>query len=434
MSFEDLLFRRGYYICGKAPEGSETARLVTSRWVRRDFGRTIAYTEPALEVHEHRDGGTALLLLGFAVDPLGGIRDCGRILEMLHTRLYQSTDAFYDYLDTLSGRFALLILTPTSRVALHDASGNRSLFYHFSDYDFVLTSHSQLAAEILGLETPPDRRAFMDDPAFQTAQLRRLPGDQSPFSGLHTLTPNMLLDIDRRRVRRFFPRRPMQPRRITTDLIEEISSYLTSLMRLLAERQPLTLALTAGIDSRLAMAALKGLTDSMTFFTFHKEGSPITREDVKLATQIAQHHGLEHYPFKASIRDMTDEQKDFLGVFLRTSAHARPRVRAIVAHHMRSMLPANALHLKCSISEVMRAFYRKEYAFLPTHVSIPTLCDFYGIQPKADYTRRSMASFVRKVRLEVPVRLGYDVCAMFHWEQAMGMWQSLQTQDFDQVL
>ena len=57
------------------------------------------------------------------------------------------------------------------------------------------------------------------------------------------------------------PRAGLKKQKISIDLIEELSNFLTIKIQILCKRRKLAMSLTSGIDSRLTLVAIKGFKD-----------------------------------------------------------------------------------------------------------------------------------------------------------------------------
>ena len=67
------------------------------------------------------------MLLGIAVNPLFGQSCCDEIVRCLLEKYLQSEEAFYDYVNSLTGRFIILIASKKEKMICQDAVGSNKL-------------------------------------------------------------------------------------------------------------------------------------------------------------------------------------------------------------------------------------------------------------------------------------------------------------------
>jgi hypothetical protein len=132
-----------------------------------------------------------------------------------------------------------------------------------------------------------------------------LPGTLTVHEGLSRLLPNHYLDLETWQPIRFWPRAD----EFSQDLgFEEatgsVARALESFLAAAADQFRLGITLTAGLDSRLLLAAARPVVDKVEFFTISPEREGI---DQILARRMARDHGLRYQTFalvKSSAEDM----------------------------------------------------------------------------------------------------------------------------------
>jgi hypothetical protein len=126
-----------------------------------------------------------------------------------------------------------------------------------------------------------------------TAQHSWLPGTLTAHEGVARLLPNHYLDLETWEAARFWPTRPET---VAGSLSVEVaaeraSAGLQSFMTAAAAEYRVGIALTAGLDSRLLLAAARGVADRVEFFTLTPERRGL---DQIRAAQMAADLGLKH--------------------------------------------------------------------------------------------------------------------------------------------
>lgn len=130
-----------------------------------------------------------------------------------------------------------------------------------------------------------------------------IPGGLTAHSGVFRLLPNHYLDLTDWRPVRFWPRQGAFTRELSTGAAAEaVAEELEDYMRAAAADHRVSVALTAGHDSRLLLAATRGVADRIDFFTFY---DPQPGIDPVIARQIAKALGVTHRirPFLSATPD-----------------------------------------------------------------------------------------------------------------------------------
>ena len=432
LTYQSLLFKGGYLITDIRTSRieNESVNHVLSRWKKTAARSYLIFCDPAVDLHEQEDGETKIVLIGRVLDPINNEDRISEILAHLLGFYRKSENYFFDYLDKLTGRFVLLLASPTRNFVLQDATGNRSLFYNNRASDLIISSHIQLIADIKGHQIPEERRAFIASKSYQS-HVRHFPGTLTPYIEIDALTPNTLLGLDEFRVARFFPRDRFVRRKLSGDLIDEISSILTRQIKLLSTKQPLGVSLTGGIDSRLTLATSRELKDSILYYTFATDRNSFEQRDAELAQKICRDVGVRHLIIRGIETPISDEDHQFLQVFRRNTAFMRADRQGMIAKALHEQYPHGHLHLKSNVSELGKGLYRSKEYFLPGKANPQMLAHLYGTNAKSGFCVAAFQDFIKRTDLKHAVSMGYDIYDLFHWEHRLGCWQALQLLDFD---
>lgn len=325
--------------------------------------------------------------------------------ERLAKALAVSPDAFFDALDSQSGRHAVFFRTPTVEGVLGDATGCRTIFYS----DAAIASHTGLLTE-----APPADIPFA----------RGFPGNRTPVPGVRILTPNTRIDLSTRAVSRFWPREAPEP--LTVD--EAHRRIETYARNALLKTPPLALGLTAGIDSRvIAVAAKKAGLDLLTF-TYDR--GPSTDTDVRVAPLAAKALGFRHQtvPEQRPSRKMRDR---LIGA-------------TYYNHHFKCVEPlGEALEGRAvtvgTLLEIGRGIYndRKRqgrdlstpeqmvaHYFFRLRSHVQAKIEAYGLETWTAMATQAFAEFEAAADFQSAARF-VDAFDLFYWEHRMGTWHAL---------
>ncbi|WP_254536806.1 hypothetical protein [Halomarina litorea] len=411
--YDKLLFRRGFVLFEDGCGVDVPSRI--EDWGRERFGRYVLRTHPDLRYSAVETGGTSVGISGRVFDPVGGVADTDTILATLARRLGESDDRFFDYLDRLSGRFVLLAEAGERAFALQDATGNHALFYDDDDPErCVLATHPGLVAEMGGYR-PTGGAA-----AIRSADAPWFPGAATPYAEVKLLTPNTLLTLPENAVRRFFPRERLPENPLTDDLVADVADVFRTSVELLDRDNDLSLSLSAGLDSRLSLAATRDVSDDVYYTTWVTGDGD---EEVATVEELSENVGVEYTP-----TDLSETPDDsFADCFTtNTAGMSRPnRCRNAYNLFHRRRPAEGTVGIRSNVAEIARTFYRDRFRFLPDEVDAEVLAKLYGFESQTAYVQAMYEDFIDRAEFPRGDVHGYDVYDLFYWECRIGCWLSL---------
>lgn len=432
--FNGLLFKRGFLATGRATAGYDSPYYehVLASWRTEPFGDLVLHHDPSVTLHRHEGEGVVVALLGFAVDPVNGYADTTQSVKRLHSSFLRSEDAFFDYLDLLTGRFVLFVKSHDRSFVLQDAAGTRTLFYDTSQEEPLLSSHVALLALLTDRDATAAARELMRADGYVRG-FRHFPGVTTPYEGIRALTPNTLLTVPGNRVERFFPRKPLEARGVTEVLVDELAGLFLRQAELLSQTHGIAISLTGGVDSRLTLAAALAAGSDVTCFTYVE--SETDRRDAELAADLCGRAGVEYSAYPVDRSTCGLDLEEYLEVWRLSTASMRADSQGMISKVLFDRYPAGRLHLKSNVSEVARgAFRRTQAVVMPYRINPDTFAKLFGIEPESRFVRDSFRQYLDIVEFSQESTFNYDIYELFHWEYQQGTWQSLQVMDFDTCL
>lgn len=373
--------------------------------------------------HAHcADGRRALTLIGHMFDPLSPTAGNQEILRQQLSR-YENRTALINATAGLGGRWALIASNGEEQFLFTDALGLRQVFHTDSKESGAVWAMSQpgIMAEVLELQLDPEAVAFMGSHAFRSHPEYRWPGEASPFSGTRHLLPNHWLDLNTGVSRRYWPMEPITA--LEPDAaVERLSVLLPGLIRAAAQRFDLALALTAGLDSRLVLAAAKEVRDRVSFVTVQQNGMPEDHPDLAVPARLLQGHGLPH----EIIRTGTTMTADFSRVFKRgvylAHEHYGPDAEAILRRFSRTKAA-----LTGSGAEVGRCSFRKDLPFSDSRSITPAILARLQRMDREPFALRHFEHWLS----DATPRHNVKLLDLFEWEQGHGNWLAMTQLEFD---
>ena len=270
-------------------------------WQRIEIagGRKLT-AHPDLACTQVADGPRELTLIGHILDPLAPDATNADILGALLPR-FTSRELLFSTTDHIGGRWLLIAVDGDNAFLFHDALGLRQAF--FTDPVEMggvwVMSQAGLATEMLPLT--PDEQAldYMDTQTFRRTSEARFPASASTFKGLKHLLPNHWLDLNSGRSYRYWPAASL--RVWSPDAAaRHIVALLSGQIRAAVKRFDVVLSVTAGFDSRLALAAAKDVVNHLRIATLRQGKMPDAFPDIDIPARLLQRLGLAHEVIQAA--------------------------------------------------------------------------------------------------------------------------------------
>lgn len=382
-------------------------------WMCLQVDPYCLYTHPDLEVHQARAGARSLVLIGCLFDPDGpekGNADIVKDLLMASAGVRELFASIKRY----AGRYALLYQDEQDVVILHDALALREIYYISGDNRIVCGSQPNLVAKYANPEIGP--RADVDFRKFYESHSRdsrwdprcKWIGDETYFAGVKHLLPNHYLDIKKHQALRYWPDRPI-PRLSLDEAVSRSAEFLQNMLRAMAHRHKLMIAVTAGTDSRTILAASRNVADKVYYY-------------------VNNLYSDERYP------DITIPKRMFEGIGIPFHIHEVPKG---IDENFRRIFLNNAFFAS---DRILPAIYNVYYKKMSDFVNVLGIGEIgrtrYGKEPKklngfrlfyrlGYRSGRYVARIAEEIRAELsPVcrSSGINPMTLFYWEHTLGNW------------
>lgn len=366
------------------------------------------------------DGDRWLALIGHAVDLDAGTADTLEVATHLAAALRRGRDEFLTAIDRLAGRHAIVHGDATGTHVLNDATGMRAV--HFAPGANVVGSHAKLVAHH-SRRTEPSPASL---PGTRELLKYGWPGRSTAWTGVQLLTPNTELDVTTGEVRRFHPR--VGPTQLSVEHARRVVMHdLQRHGKALVGRQPISVSLTAGLDSRATLAALLSMTQDVEFFTYHT--GPAHDADVEVATTIAGRLGLRHEVLTVTDRS-TDDALQFRELLRDNSQYVHhPGLADTYRHRFGE---PNRLHIRSNLGEIGRRFYQPAND-RPRPCTPVSLAAAYAGGREALATNPDVLDAFAEYadHSNLADGHGYDPYDLLYWEHRMGAWHASVVMESD---
>lgn len=400
--FEHIKYARGYLVT-RAPHAVPVAH-----WRTRKVGAWHVSWDSRLALHHASGENREVVVIGHPIALRCGQSD-ERVVESLLSSWEVSRERLDDELEWLAGRYVIIGLSSVGGFVQSDASGLLSAYY--SPSDRAVGSHQNLVAEHMAQAQLSE---FSSPEWLRATRAFTYPGTRTRWIGLSLLTANTELTLPDFQVRRVGPR-PVEPR-----TAREAAELALDLMRVQlphlyrGTRGPMV-SLTAGLDSRITLAALRDVVEDSVFFTYqvgYGNNTAASRSDVATARELADRFRLDHQTFFIRESLPAGRMK-----FVLTQNSPLTHNRAL-ARLYRRVLPMDRLHVRSNLYEIARGYYYQIerpapdtalFTHLLTHGKSADAAVIRAFDEFADVTGI----------LDVE---GYDALDLFYWEIRMSSW------------
>jgi hypothetical protein len=408
-----LKYKRGYVISDRPINPPHDS------WEVFNNHNYFIYYDSSNEVHYKNDKENWVFVLGKMVDSRYKSANLSTIATKLLEYLNTSVNEFYSYLDEIAGRYFVLFGNKHNSQILSDATGLRSIFY--SKDKTIIASHCELVQEYVNAPKAKEVQTEW----LTTYTSYGLPGHFTPYQNIFFLTPNTLLQINEKKVKRFFPRENLQTVSVKDAALEISTLVKEQLELLLSKGNKFLLSLSGGLDSRTSLALTKEYKDYFKYFTYSiinqkSESADILNIDKQIVTELSSNLGLDH-DFIEIDYGMNDEDfKNFSDVMYKNTFIPN-NFRLVKLYY--KYYSEEYLHIRSNLFEIGRLFFKKHIQ-LPKDINIESMVKCYSQKALKDEKVYNAFSNYFEV-VEMSKLFNYDPYDIYYWEYRMGTWHSL---------
>ena len=415
-----LQYRRQFLLGPRPADGLPEA------WQRLSVaGERTLQAHLDLAVTQRTRNGVELTLLGYLIDPRHPDRDDDGVLDDLLGRVERAADVLTET-DSLGGRWALVATDADTALLLHDANGLRQVV-HAQDGGVWAASDTPLLGHALRLEDDAEAvERFVESPYFQRSDTAWWPGDRTRCAGVRQLLPNHVLDLGSGAVRRFWPSAPLEPRTLESG-VERGTAILQGMMAGAARRAPLTVAVTAGVDSRILLGGARDVAGEVSFYTYVHHQIDRNHADVAIPQRLFRRLGLSHRVIdcitpEAFATSDDPDLAEYRSVYLSNTAVPHP-VWGAISYTMSQEVPDDHILVKSNCNAGTKNSHGwavHERGGDGGRPGVP-LAGFMGMRGN-EFAVQEFGRWAASAQSVAP--LGYDFYDLFYCEQRMGRWQA----------
>lgn len=415
--FEGDLYSRGFAIfpAGSAKAPPHFRALQIGSWVLATHAATaVVYTK-------RQSQSSFVALIGYAMDLDGRHDDGQRISSDLLNCLERSEREFFEKVSGLAGRYVIFYSFHGLASVIGDACATKATFY--ANDRPVIGSHFQMVAEMAGMGPSSQKLRRNKDKARHSCY--GYAAGATPDRNVSVLMANMVLRINAMRSERFYPFNSLDHLDLKS-AASELQELFDTQARLLARRFTCHVSLTAGLDSRVTLAALRPVKDKVRTFSYITQ--PAHQIDADVAASIADYLGLDHSILTGDGADK-DQLSDFAKILSKNNYH---RHNVIAAYEYKSYFSTNSVHVRSNLFEIGRSFYRSQRK-RDDKLDPRGMASLYyrGFSPAADQDLiAEFGGYVDRSNFNSAL-FNYDPFDIFYWEQRMSCWHAMVVLEAD---
>lgn len=385
---------------------------------------------PELEVTQATKGASSITLIGHMLDSDDPSATNQQILEKIVSQ-FSDISTLIGMSAPYGGRWLIIAVKGEEQYLFHDALGLRQVFYTdatLSDSVWLM-SQPGLAMKLFHLEIDDKARSFLDSPHIRSSPEFSWPAYATPFSQIHHLLPNHCLDLNTRTQYRYWPGPPVDP--IDPDqAVDELAHRLQNSVTAIVNRfDDVVLGMTAGLDSRLVLAAARESSGQIGYVTIQQHNMPENHPDLRVPEALLGKLKLPHsivYPEASMSPDFEDLFKE--NVFLSHPHYGRD-AEALLSRYNRKKVVITG-----SGAEVGRCPYRKKLSQFDQKLSsgsgitaevLAALDDM----PESSYAISHFNEWL--AGLNNTEKTNEQILDLFSWENGHGNWLAMTQMEFD---
>lgn len=414
---KNFLFRRQFILSSNPEHKFEN-------WGNINLDKnTFLSVHPDLEIVQSTKGEVQLTLLGFAVNPFEPDKSNQQILD----DIIKSSISFDEVIrksEPLGGRWIIIYKNKNSLFIFNDPCSNRPVYYHTElGNDILCGSDPAIMNYFVKLkkDNSPEIAEVMNHPGYEIKEKAWI-GSFTIFKGVLHLMPNHFLDIRQKQVTRFWPWKPIENIDFNT-AVETCSEILKGSITAISKRSKLAIAVTAGWDSRVMLAASKDISKEVTYFVSVKGTEKDNYFEVLIPKNLLKKLDLPFYIQKCD-DDIEPEFKKMIENNVSMSRTYLQKAKNIYKYHLDfdGMISVNG-----NISEIGRVCIRP---LIPTKMSGENLVKLYIFNYGGNYFITQFNRWIDEIKIHCEQN-NLNIYDMLYWEQRLGNWGSVYPAELD---
>jgi hypothetical protein len=378
-------------------------------WIKYILNNSLyLFVHPDLVRTEYKENHKQLILLGDMYDPLnknhGNVEILSNIIR--NNSIEEIIESSFQY----AGRFALFCTINSHLYIFHDASASRKVFYTVTGNTMWCASQPHVIAGYCNIEKTKDEQVlqfYKSDKFFSHDQVGVI--NNTIFDPVKQLLPNHYLDVTGKKSVRFWP---VKKNRLISlhEGIEVGSKLLSGIIESANERRDLMMAVTAGNDTRLLLAASRKVSSDIYYYIIKIPRLHDRHDDITIPSRLLKKVGLE---FNILEFEKVVDDEAFRDAYFSNNLFANERAFALIYHVFHKRFP-DKINLPGRFSDISRNFFNT-YRKTITPELLAKFWDYENI----GYVLKHYRTWLAEAG-EIATKYNYNILELFNWEERNG--------------
>ena len=392
--------------------------------INNDF---FVYIHPDLNFTQARDekNEVELSLIGYMIDPTHPDSSDLQIVENILAAAGANFEKTIEATFPLGGRWILIFSSREGVKMFSDPCGLRTVYFTNNEAKgFMAASQPGIINDHLHFSISAFAQSGYLETKSYTGQIEYwVPSGVSLYDEISHLIPNHYLDVNLKKQFRFWPSSEL-PQIKLKEGVEKAAALIEGLVLAASQRFHLAIAVTAGIDSRVVMAATRKLDNKTKYYTLKYYKLNEHSYDLRIPKKVLTKAGRQHEVYDCSGK-MDDE---FRALYLNNVDLAHP-AWGDIAYGIRKWFPENYVAVKGNCSEIAtKSYYKYSYPEVIDAVMLAQLSKF----DDSPFAQKAIDAWL-KVSYDVAEKYNYEILDLYYWEIKMGSWQATSQLEWDIV-
>lgn len=262
-------------------------------WQQNSINNYILYTHPELSINQYSQNEKRLIIVGDLFDYRYPHYSNKEILHDVFTECI-SLDATLKAFDKYCGTFIVIYLDNTAKefIIFNDNAGIQQIFLHYHKDEVVLASQPKLISTFYQPELDNSKKAIDFFSSAEFENKRTYIGDLTEFIDVKYLKANHYFNVMSKSVHRFFPYKKIET--VDVNIVaKKAAEIIKGYLKAMSLRKPLLLAVSAGWESRVLLAASKDISERCHYYVFKNSNGPDNSADVGVPEKLLARLGLK---------------------------------------------------------------------------------------------------------------------------------------------
>lgn len=354
-----------------------------------------------------------LTLLGFLINPCHVQSTDEENLD----EILENAKSFQDVLENTyiySGRWIIIYNDPSETKIFHDPCGLRQIFYYKkSDKSIWCGSQPNLIADLLQLDRDLDKDLLeYIQSEYYEKQQRAWFGEGTIYKDVKHLLPNNYLDLKSGERKRYWIDK--ESNTTLESAVETAGKILKGSLSAINHRGEIMIAVTAGWDSRVLLAASKDVSKDCLYYISTMNCLKAKHNDINIPDRLLTLLGLKLH----ILDNLAPLTEDFKSLLKRNVARANilPKTLTIQYHYHYSQ---NKININGNGGEIARCTYGVNH---PKKIDGKYIAAITGY-PSQSYVISCLNRWLKESK-EFAELHNLDIIDLFYWEQRMGNWHA----------